>query len=332
MNTNDKPKSSQGSPKMQQIERYGVIALVFLLVTIVAVSFWGDSKSPGFWSRLTGKKDAKQDVATQTPADPSALVADHVADVNLPLSPAPAGTTPGATTPGLVDAAGLPNGNTANVVDMPIAGAGSLSAQPGQPIQPANGLVPGGTAPTTTAGLVPVTTPIVPAPAASSSEYVVKSGDSLALIARRQLGAESRWTEIAAANPGLDPKRLSPGMKLVMPSGAAPAATNAPSTSSTTKVASASKSTPKVTKPAADTKVAAAKNSSTYTVKKGDVLRSIAREKLGDEARWKEIVALNPGLDPKKLAVGQKIKLPGGESRRPVTVATVAAAGKPQVR
>ena len=48
---------------MQQIERYGVIALVFFLITIVAVSFWGDSKSPGFWSRLTGraKKDATAD-------------------------------------------------------------------------------------------------------------------------------------------------------------------------------------------------------------------------------------------------------------------------------
>ena len=30
---------------MQRIERYGVIALVFLLVTIVAVSMWGERKN-----------------------------------------------------------------------------------------------------------------------------------------------------------------------------------------------------------------------------------------------------------------------------------------------
>ena len=32
---------------MQRIERYGVIALVFLLVTIVAVSLWGEQKQSG---------------------------------------------------------------------------------------------------------------------------------------------------------------------------------------------------------------------------------------------------------------------------------------------
>ncbi|MBK7643637.1 MAG: hypothetical protein IPJ19_11430 [Planctomycetes bacterium] len=45
---------------MQQIERYGVIALVFFLIMIVAVSFWGDNKSPGFWSRLTGREKKAQ--------------------------------------------------------------------------------------------------------------------------------------------------------------------------------------------------------------------------------------------------------------------------------
>jgi len=38
---------------MQRIERYGVIALVFLLVTILAVSLWGESKGDGWFSKLT---------------------------------------------------------------------------------------------------------------------------------------------------------------------------------------------------------------------------------------------------------------------------------------
>ena len=77
---------------MQKIERYGVIALVFLLVTIVAVSFWGDSKSPGFWSRLTGR-GAKKDAPTDQTASmiPPANSTERAIDGSLPLTPADAG-------------------------------------------------------------------------------------------------------------------------------------------------------------------------------------------------------------------------------------------------
>ena len=45
---------------MQRIERYGVIALVFLLVTIVAVSMWGERKNAdGILSFL--RRDSKAD-------------------------------------------------------------------------------------------------------------------------------------------------------------------------------------------------------------------------------------------------------------------------------
>lgn len=47
-----------------------------------------------------------------------------------------------------------------------------------------------------------------------------------------------------------------------------------------------------------------------YTVKAGDTLSSIAKSKLGDEARWKEIVPLNPGLQPDKLQPNQSLWLP----------------------
>ncbi len=47
-----------------------------------------------------------------------------------------------------------------------------------------------------------------------------------------------------------------------------------------------------------------------YTVKKGDTLWSIAQRTYGNGQRWQDIVAANPGLDPKKLRVGQTIVLP----------------------
>jgi nucleoid-associated protein YgaU len=50
--------------------------------------------------------------------------------------------------------------------------------------------------------------------------------------------------------------------------------------------------------------------SNTYTVQKGDTLWSIAQRHLGNGKRWREIVELNPGLEPSKLRVGQVIILP----------------------
>lgn len=50
----------------------------------------------------------------------------------------------------------------------------------------------------------------------------------------------------------------------------------------------------------------------TYTVKPKDGVMSIARTQLGNAHRWKEIIALNPEIQPPdyKLRIGQVIKLP----------------------
>jgi nucleoid-associated protein YgaU len=55
----------------------------------------------------------------------------------------------------------------------------------------------------------------------------------------------------------------------------------------------------------------------TYTVKKGDVLGTIALVTLGTSTRWKEIADLNPDVDPSRLAVGTVLRLPGGASAPP---------------
>jgi len=48
----------------------------------------------------------------------------------------------------------------------------------------------------------------------------------------------------------------------------------------------------------------------TYTVKKGDTLYSIARQRYGDGKQWQKIVAANPGVRPESLKVGQTITIP----------------------
>ena len=52
-------------------------------------------------------------------------------------------------------------------------------------------------------------------PAACS--HAVAAGDTLGAIAARRLGKASRWREVAALNPGADPKRLRIGATLRLP-------------------------------------------------------------------------------------------------------------------
>ncbi|MVO87939.1 LysM peptidoglycan-binding domain-containing protein [Streptomyces sp. p1417] len=49
---------------------------------------------------------------------------------------------------------------------------------------------------------------------------------------------------------------------------------------------------------------------STYTVRKGDTLTSIAKAQLGDAGRWREIADLNVLKNPDAITPGQKLKLP----------------------
>ncbi|RNJ48091.1 Fe(2+) transporter permease subunit FeoB [Methylocystis hirsuta] len=61
-------------------------------------------------------------------------------------------------------------------------------------------------------------------------------------------------------------------------------------------------------KPSAETSPSAPAD--TYTIVAGDSLRSLAVRLYGDERQWRSIVTANPGLDPRRLHVGQVIKLP----------------------
>jgi LysM repeat protein len=303
---------------MQQIERYGVIALVFLLVTIVAVSFWGDSKSPGFWSRLTGRGAKKEATADQTAnMIPPAAATERAIDSSLPLTanePGTASETSWQTPPAVPT-----NDPWMNTPTAPPEIAGPSYATPPVQSQPER------------APSVPVTA-VATLPA--GPQYTVQRGDSLIRIAARTLGSGSRWTEIQALNAGLDPQRLRPGMKLVLPATAKfDKSGSVPGGRGTTK--------PKPT--------SSSKNG-TYVVRSGDTLTSISARLLGDGDRWRELVAANPGLDPKRLFVGKSIRVPvagapaaredgartagarSGGARAPVVAAAEPRSDRPRVR
>jgi nucleoid-associated protein YgaU len=56
----------------------------------------------------------------------------------------------------------------------------------------------------------------------------------------------------------------------------------------------------------------AKKQAKTYVVQPGDSLSKIAKELLGDAARWSEIFELNKDQikDPNLIQVGQELRLP----------------------
>lgn len=56
--------------------------------------------------------------------------------------------------------------------------------------------------------------------------------------------------------------------------------------------------------------VPAATGGRVYTVKKGDTLYGIARREYNDPRRVKDIINANPGIDPNKIIVGQKLNMP----------------------
>ncbi|MBM3990729.1 MAG: LysM peptidoglycan-binding domain-containing protein [Planctomycetes bacterium] len=285
---------------MQKIERYGVIALVVLLVTILAVSLWGEGSSWKFWE----KKDAQATTAdasklrrgpyTPPSADGSvAALEPHTELGGLPISTG----TEALVTPLTLDGAA---GNA--LVGAPlIVGGPSPIPTPIQPI----GAQPKGLMPVIGAQPMPmsVSAPIVrsgdlvstPVSTLGARTYTVKSGDTLGAIASRELGSASRWTEIQSLNASLNPNNLKVGTSIQLPAGARAVAASAPRNE-------AAHAAPK-SKPA---------TGRSYVVKSGDSLSRIASRELGDAGRWTEIRDLNPGLNPDRLKVGAELALPKG--------------------
>jgi len=139
----------------------------------------------------------------------------------------------------------------------------------------------------------PTTDTGAPAPATSGKTHTVAKGETLGDISKQYYGTTKNWKKIVDANPGTSPEDLKVGQKLVIPDvvGSAPV----PALPGTDKAI--------VAAPAGE-----------YVIKAGDTLGSIALKELGSKNRWKDLQDANPGLDPRNLRAGQKIKIPGKKS------------------
>ncbi|MCX7825792.1 MAG: LysM peptidoglycan-binding domain-containing protein [Verrucomicrobiae bacterium] len=152
-----------------------------------------------------------------------------------------------------------------------------------------------------------------------TTTYTVVKGDTLSGIAHKQ---GTTVTAIKNAN-NLTSDIIRPGQKLTIPSpqasgqrehrGAAPKKTVAKKSA---------KAAPKKDAAAAT----AAASTGQYIVEKGDIPQTIAK-KLG--IKTKDLLDANPGLDPKKLQIGQKLNVPGGAAGAPAATGVGAGATMP---
>jgi len=108
-------------------------------------------------------------------------------------------------------------------------------------------------------------------------------------------------TQPAFVEPAPEPAYAPTPTPAIAPT---PAPKPLPAQTSTSKKSASSTATP------APKAAAKPKAKEPYVVQSGDTLTGIAKRVYGDPNKVKAIVAANPGLDPNKIKVGQKIILP----------------------
>ncbi|HEU4395924.1 MAG TPA: LysM peptidoglycan-binding domain-containing protein [Planctomycetota bacterium] len=257
---------------MSTLEKFGILVILILVVIIGVVAVWG-----------VGGEEVNPFDAART--GDGATVAEKPADGVDPAAPG-AVDWPGAAVPA-ADA-----GTRGAPVPPPALGASISPAAP--PAGPAAPAVPGG------------------------ARYRIKQGDTGASIAKAMLGDANRWKEIEAANPGLNARRLKIGAEIVIPNGSAvansrPAAprvtpgTPAPNTFLNPNDGPTAPERP-VAAPTASPDPA--KSYREIEVRSGDTLYEIARRELGNPDLYFKIIQANPGIDPKRIKPGQKVRIP----------------------
>jgi LysM repeat protein len=156
----------------------------------------------------------------------------------------------------------------------------------------------------------PAVAPVLPAAANAATtantakppavrRHQVKPGENLTKIA---IAYQTTAAEIMAANQLKEGAVLRQGQSLVIPSGKTAAnGADAPKTAANTATPANTATTPKADVPATRT------TPGTYTVKKGDTMTSIAKS---HGLSLEELTKANKNTDPKKLQLGQVLKLP----------------------
>ncbi|HVT81298.1 MAG TPA: LysM peptidoglycan-binding domain-containing protein, partial [Phycisphaerae bacterium] len=147
-------------------------------------------------------------------------------------------------------------------------------------------------------------------PTGGATTHKIAQGDMLGTIAKKY-GVTVKAIE--EANKGIDATRLKVGTTINIP---APTASH--TTTSTTRPAATrpGRTTTAATHPGGGTTSGTAsatpKPGSSYVVKKGDTLSTIARAAYGEKGSWKKIADANKTAvpNPNSVAIGTEIQIP----------------------
>jgi nucleoid-associated protein YgaU len=299
----------------------------------------GSAASPGSTSSEQGTTFARTEkvgepVRTATPTSDSPVAAASgepdwakLLDTGAPPAlmtrtggPDPAPASAGQAPPAQPDVFD----NTVPATSTTPTGAGSVTVIPtvnnttptgttSTPAPAALATTPAG-APVATIGPTRTTPALTPVPptAGRSTTYVIKSGDNFSTIARDVYGNSHFYPHIMRANPDIDPAKLRPGMKIVLPD---PASVN-PVESATPVVNPTTPTVKRTTTSTSSDKPVAADE---YRVQSNDNLYRISLKLYGTPKRSDEIYELNKariGDDPAKLKIGQVLKLPAPPTKK----------------
>lgn len=259
---------------MGQLEKYGVYVLCLVIFLIIGVAIWGDDNVA----------DPRKNQAPRTTRE---------ATSNL--------TAPGT--------GAAPVGGAPFKLDELIEPETKRDlAKPKEEPVPGGGDKPSSDKPGTDPKVGTSETPAPPAGGAKPEPatprtYRVQSGDSFESIARTVLGDVGRRAELERLNPTVKPTRMRVGQEIVLPAKA-----SEPAVAVQPKEGTAKKSEPKTGTEAA-VKVAQS-GERTYVIAKGDTFGRIAQLQLGSSKRIEELRELNPDVDPTRLRIGQRIRLP----------------------
>lgn len=220
-----------------------------------------------------------------------AIAAAQEADAEN-TGPAAKPTTPGNTTP--VNATALTNTGTGSPVPTT---ANTPETKPAAPVsrntlEAILGTSPGTTkAPATDAASSSNTMKpgpeAKPAPGADTM-YTVQPGDTFSSIANKHYKDETRWFDIAQANPSVDPARLRVGQELRLPAIQFLAKHEEPVPPGPTGV-------------------------KTYTIRPGDSLSTVAEKFYDDPTLWRVIYNYNHkviGDNPNAIQAGMTLRVP----------------------
>jgi nucleoid-associated protein YgaU len=282
---------------MQSIERYGLVALVFLGITITAACLWEpekDSKADGSaGAELARKEPAATPPARQERRDfVGARTNETARNQGKGLSVAQRqellalqgrGGAPAATdrTPPATPGRALFGDAFASAAQPDVVVPAPETVQPRQEVEPIRSTA-----------------------APRLRLYEIKAQDTLSEIAMRELGTWKRWQEIVDLNPGLDPNHLRKGARIKLPVGERSLAATSEAPTGAARGAGPDKGTSNAKKSAA--------GGSTHVVQEDESLWKIAELRLGEGERWTEIAALNPDIDANRLKPGMELVLPSG--------------------